>query len=591
MRPVIRAVCLVITSLIFILPLPIIASAQEPPAKETTRAQMAEFLRYVELDQKTTPAEVDKLTDLWIRAGQAGLSSPDRQTAFRDLYLAYLKLTGFDLSSNPQRLTGLVQFAVSTFEKGGRMDLRLPERRGKIDGDYIQVETQGRGPTPVLLIADGGMDGVELYRSFIERNKTRYTMQVVTLPGIGKGRPLPHPEVYDPTRKPWLNSIEQSLVKLLDKQKEKMVVIGTAMGGYFAARLAAVKPEKIRAVILVDALVNMPMRSRVTPDQPASLQERLAIVKTITPAPFMFPMGTVPGPDEIKKLLDDPKNAHPAVQNWMSFAVKDDAVSKRWSFQTLSAGFFANGARYTPELQATDLTDDLKNLSVPMLAMCALVDDKSPRAPLAAITQWETMKMLYPTIPLTVITFADTRSYISEERPAEFDKALSDFLAGKPVVRNDLPAWYSRPSPRASIAQEIGATRVTITYGRPNLQGRELNQLPKGRVWRAGANEATSITFSTDVNIEGQKLAAGTYTFFAIPNEQDWTIIFNKVKLQWGAFDYNSTFDALRVKVQSQMAEPQEWLNYSFEPTNEKTAKLVLHWGKLKLLINLESLV
>jgi len=211
----------------------------------------------------------------------------------------------------------------------------------------------------------------------------------------------------------------------------KLVVVGTAIGGYFAARLALAKPERVRAAVLVNAQVNVPMRSPVSPERPATLQERVALMKSYAPAPQLFPSAEVPRDrEEIKRLLDDPASTNPVVKNWMAFAVKDEALSKRWTLEALSGGFFMRGIRYGAEIQTTDLTEDFARLSVPTLAMSALPDSKSPLAGRAVgAAQWAEIKRLYPSIPLRLETFADTRSYISEDNPAEFDRALSNFLS------------------------------------------------------------------------------------------------------------------------------------------------------------------
>ena len=84
-----------------------------------------------------------------------------------------------------------------------------------------------------------------------------------------------------------------------------------------------------------------------------------------------------------------------------------------------------------------------------------------------------------------------------------------------------------RPSPNATVSQDIGSTTVTVTYGRPGLKNRALATLaPEGQIWRTGANEATTITFSDDVKFGGKEVAAGTYTLFTIPGE-NWTFILN----------------------------------------------------------------
>ncbi|WP_229251156.1 DUF2911 domain-containing protein [Emticicia sp. BO119] len=108
-----------------------------------------------------------------------------------------------------------------------------------------------------------------------------------------------------------------------------------------------------------------------------------------------------------------------------------------------------------------------------------------------------------------------------------------------------------RPSPPATTTGKINGKSVTVNYGQPSIKGREVwgKLVPYGEVWRAGANEATTIEFSKDVSIEGKTLLAGKYGFFAIPNADEWTIIFNKVPNQWGAFKYDAAQDALRVMV------------------------------------------
>src|SRR6185436_20171943 len=94
----------------------------------------------------------------------------------------------------------------------------------------------------------------------------------------------------------------------------------------------------------------------------------------------------------------------------------------------------------------------------------------------------------------------------------------------------------------------VGGAEVHITYCRAAVKQRKIwgGLVPNGRVWRAGANEATAFTFDRDVRIEGHGLPAGTYTFFVIPGESEWTLILNRVPRQWGAFNYNPSFDGLR---------------------------------------------
>jgi hypothetical protein len=148
-----------------------------------------------------------------------------------------------------------------------------------------------------------------------------------------------------------------------------------------------------------------------------------------------------------------------------------------------------------------------------------------------------------------------------------------------------------RLSPKAMVEQTVGFTEVTIDYSRPGVKGRKIwgGLVPYNVVWRAGANEATKITFSTNVKIDGKKLKAGSYGFFAIPGQKTWILIFNKVANQWGAFEYNDVEDALRIEVTPMQNNCwQEWLAYTINKSSDNKAVIMLEWEKLKVPFNVE---
>ena len=138
-----------------------------------------------------------------------------------------------------------------------------------------------------------------------------------------------------------------------------------------------------------------------------------------------------------------------------------------------------------------------------------------------------------------------------------------------------------RVSPNAGVMQTIGTTMVHIMYGRPSVNDRDIfgGLVPYDEVWRTGANEATTITFSSDVTIEGQPLAAGTYGLFTLPTADSWTFIFNNTADQWGAFDYDSEEDALRVTVQPTHEFEVEQMGFWFDEVSATSAKAVLGWA------------
>jgi hypothetical protein len=158
---------------------------------------------------------------------------------------------------------------------------------------------------------------------------------------------------------------------------------------------------------------------------------------------------------------------------------------------------------------------------------------------------------------------------------------------------------------KAFVGERIGLTDVAIHYDRPGVKGRDgkiWGQLiPAGYTdqgfgntkqapWRAGANENTTIEFSTDVKIEGQDLAAGKYGFFIAYDPGECTLIFSKNSNSWGSFYYDPKEDVLRVKVKPVAADKSiEWLKYDFTHQTENSAIIELQWEKLIIPFKIET--
>ncbi len=140
-------------------------------------------------------------------------------------------------------------------------------------------------------------------------------------------------------------------------------------------------------------------------------------------------------------------------------------------------------------------------------------------------------------------------------------------------------------SPGATTVQTAGITDITVTYHRPGVKGRVIwgELVPYDQIWRTGANNATTIEFSTEVTIAETKIAAGKYALFTIPSREEWTVIINKNPNNWGTDKYNQEEDVLRFKIKPQAAEHQEWMIFTFENLSKNSVDLVLHWEKIKL--------
>ncbi len=154
-----------------------------------------------------------------------------------------------------------------------------------------------------------------------------------------------------------------------------------------------------------------------------------------------------------------------------------------------------------------------------------------------------------------------------------------------------------RASQHAVVTQRIGITDITINYHRPLANGRQIwgKVVPYGQVWRAGANENTTITFSDPVTIEGQALDKGTYGLHMIPGENQWTVIFSKNSTSWGSFTYKQDEDALRVNVKPQAAELHNALAYDFDDVKPDSTVVTMSWDKVavpfKVAVNVNEIV
>ena len=185
---------------------------------------------------------------------------------------------------------------------------------------------------------------------------------------------------------------------------------------------------------------------------------------------------------------------------------------------------------------------------------------------------------------------------------------LAAGLAAGPAVAQLRHAPPSGDNQRTRLAQQIGPVEVTVEYSSPNVHAPDGSDR-RGKIWgdlvpwgfadlgfgtcgkqcpwRAGANENTVIRLSDDVEVEGQKLAAGSYGLFMAPGQEEWTVIFSKNSTSWGSFFYDPAEDALRVTVRPRKSDYREWLTYEFADRDTDHATLELAWEELAVPIRI----
>jgi pimeloyl-ACP methyl ester carboxylesterase len=554
------------------------------------KAQTVSYLRYFKFESKFSAKEIDRLAELRVKVHSPSTSLTDRQGALKEVAMMLFRAAGMNPMPPEQAFENFAKNSAPSLHQLVNDSGAKPPGGSTPLGNLGAVEKRGRGPIPMILIADIRTDW-SLYRSFMDRNAERYTMYAVTLPGYGGTPAPPRPETLDLKTTPWWDGAEKGIISLIEKNRlNKPVVIGMAASSYLATRLAINHPDKIRAAVVINGNVYTTFRSLANPDYPATPEERPDVLMKVPDAIGMIseflPM-LMPSRDSAEariKALPPARLAQYSarireIERARALAI-DDAVSSD-----------PRAYRYNVERFASDLTEALKNLKVPLLTIPSIHDDNSPMQGGPARSQWYEAKMKYPSIPLTIVPFENTRTYVTEDAPQELDRAIESFLSDKPVEGRKGLSMAPRPSPRGEVGGQIGALKVSIAYGRPQVNKRQIwgQLVPYNRLWRTGANEATYIAFSGDVLVEGQKLAAGTYALFTIPTETEWTVIFNRVPGLWGHFSYNPEFDALRIKVKPQAAEHQEWLSYSLEMLSPVSANVFIHWEKIKTAFKVEA--
>jgi tetratricopeptide (TPR) repeat protein len=160
-------------------------------------------------------------------------------------------------------------------------------------------------------------------------------------------------------------------------------------------------------------------------------------------------------------------------------------------------------------------------------------------------------------------------------------------LAFAPAAPAQVPLVLPEGSPRASASQTIGLTELTVSYHRPAVNKRKIwgGLVPYGEVWRAGANENTTLSVSTPFTFGGKALPAGTYGLHMLPTEGEWSVILSSQAKAWGSFSYDAKEDVARVAVKPEAADFVERLFYTFDEPTADGSTLALRWEKVRVAV------
>jgi hypothetical protein len=164
--------------------------------------------------------------------------------------------------------------------------------------------------------------------------------------------------------------------------------------------------------------------------------------------------------------------------------------------------------------------------------------------------------------------------------------ALALLLSPAAIAEIRLP----KASPATTITQEVGISKITVAYHSPAVNGRTVwgGLVPFGKVWRLGANDATTLELSHDAMVNGRKVAAGTYALFAIPAADKWTYILNSKAKQWGAYFYKQEEDVLRFDVAPEAAAFRERFDIDLVPVSDRAVRVDVAWEKVNVPFTIE---
>lgn len=159
------------------------------------------------------------------------------------------------------------------------------------------------------------------------------------------------------------------------------------------------------------------------------------------------------------------------------------------------------------------------------------------------------------------------------------------FMLSTPMMGQDKS---ERKSPPATASGTIGAANISINYSQPSMKGREVfgGLVPYEKIWRTGANEATTIETDKEIGVNGGVLPAGKYALFTIPGEKEWTIIFNSETEQWGSYNYDDSKDALRVKAKAGANEATEKMTFTID---EEKSMIFLDWAETRVVMMIKG--
>lgn len=270
------------------------------------------------------------------------------------------------------------------------------------------VTERGTGPVDMILIPAYGCDW-QIYEEFMSRNQDRYRMYAVTLPGFAGSEPPPVPKGATFEDAPWLTNAERAIVQLTrQRSMEKPIVVGLSLGGNVAMRLAIRYPKLFRAAVILDT---RPASRVGPPEQSYTLEERRQYVRAVM-VPTMLA-----------------KTDEEWTTTWRQYA-ENMVRNETWA-RKLANNWTAvprpTGIRYMAEVVSQDLTDDIKNVKIPVLFIAAIPEKDLPYGSRESLRK-EWSAAIAEESRAELVFFENTRHFVTQEAPIKLDETVAEFM-------------------------------------------------------------------------------------------------------------------------------------------------------------------
>ncbi len=492
----------------------------------------------------------------WLKLSESNDQSKEDRQSYWGLFANDLALSLDASEADKKQVKTFVGFGIKKLP-----DYKFTAANTTPDNELGEIVKRGSGPVNLILIPPIG-NTWQIFEPFMQANKDVFTMYTFTYPGFGNAPSYLRPQ-RDYIKRQWLSSVENALQKLVMKEKlDEVFFLGLESSVYTALKMAKHLPNKTKGVIAMNGYY--PLESERSTRELADVEDKAF--------PF-FEVFTayMPKPPTVQsgRYLSEDMGLHMKYLN-----------RKSWTVEMSYARIL-----YFNELKINDLAKIVeRGFETPILSILSVYSPSAPNTGFRPhVSSWQKAANNLPKLSIQTVFIPNSGDATFLDQPEKTNKVISQFTsdpeAFEPPGLGGAGVVISSPPSKTSLM--LGGTNIKLSYNRPAVKGREIfgDLVPYGKVWRAGANEATSISFDHPVLINGQPLAAGKYSLFVLPEKGKWTFIFNRIIHQWGAFNYDQGSDALRIEVDVSTADFSEYMKYEFDNLTWKSLNLTLSWA------------